>query len=658
MTGPILMLDPAVPEPLASARAALQRHDWQEAFDRFNEADADGGLSGPDLDALSTAAFFVGRVDALIDAKERAFRVFEEAGDPIHAAAVALDLEREHYYKGQPSIASGWRRRAERLLEDQPETAAHGALSLARSEAARAAGDTEAAVSLAEAAIAIGKRTGNRDLEAIAQSRLGSLKVQSGNPSDGFALLEEATFAAVSGELSPYMTGVTYCQMISICRDVTDYKRASEWTEATERWCKRESIGGFPGVCRVHRAEIVAKGGGLERAETELEMATAELVAYNAIPPMADGYYSLGEVRLRRGDLAGAEEALAKASDFGRSAQPALALVRLAQGNAGAALKAVNAAIADETSWDQLAKTRLLPAQVEIAIAAGDLALARAAADDLAAAVETFDTPVHKASLAEIRGRIHLAEGDPNAAARELRAAIKLWREVVSLFEVARDRALLAQALMALGDVDGAELELRAAFQEFDRLGASIEAAAVQQLIDAAAERRAAPVQARMTFMFTDIVGSTELAEALGNAAWGQLLRWHDDTLRSAVARHAGKVVNQIGDGYFVAFTSAQDGVAAAVEIQQALAARRHDGAPALAIRIGIHTAEVNRRGNDYSGVGVHVAARISAAAGADEILVSSDTLAEAGEAAHTDVRSMTLKGVAEPVEVASITFG
>jgi class 3 adenylate cyclase len=652
------MLDPAVPGPLAAARAALQRHDWQEAFDRFNEADAEGGLSGPDLDALSTAAFFVGRVDVVIDAKERAFHVFQEAGDPIRAAAVALDLEREHYYKGRPSIAAGWRRRAEKLLEGQPETAAHGALSLARSEAARAAGDAEAAASLAEEAIAIGKRTGNRDLEAIAQSRLGSLKVQSGNPSDGFALLEEATFAAVSGELSPYMTGVTYCQMISVCRDVTDYKRASEWTEATERWCQRESIGGFPGVCRVHRAEIVAKGGALERAESELAKATAELIAYNATPPMADGYYSLGEVRLRRGDVAGAEEALAKASDHGRSPQPALALVRLSQGKVAAALTAVNAAIAEETSWDQLAKTRLLPAQAEIAIAAGDLALARSATVELSSAVETFDTPVNRASLAETRGRLHLAEGDAAAAARELRAAIKLWREVVSPFEVARDRALLAQALMALGEDDGAELELRAAFQEFDRLGATLDSANVQRMIDAAAERRAAPVQVRMTFMFTDIVGSTELAEALGNAAWGQLLRWHDDTLRAAFARHGGRVVNQIGDGYFVAFATASEAVSSAMEIQGALAARRTDGAPALAVRIGLHTADANRRGADYSGVGVHVASRVSAMARADEILASRATLEEAGDPATTDVRSVSLKGVAEPVDVASIAFG
>ena len=658
MSGPILILDPPVPGPLAAARAAMQRHDWQEAFDRFNEADADAGLSGQDLDALSTVAFFVGRVDIVIEAKERAFRVFQDAGDPIRAAAVALDLEREHYYKGRPSIAAGWRRRAERLLEDQPESAAHGALALAQSEGARAAGDTETAARLAEEAIAIGKRTGNRDLEAIAQSRLGSLKVQSGNPADGFALLEEATFAAVSGDLSPYMTGVTYCQMISICRDVTDYKRASEWTEATERWCQRESIGGFPGVCRVHRAEIVAKGGALEQAESELEKATLELVAYNATPPMADGYYSLGEVRLRRGDLAGAEEALAKASDLGKSPQPALALVRLAQGNAAAALKAVNAAIADETSWDQLAKTRLLPAQAEIAIAAGDLPLARAAADELAVAVETFDTPVTRAALAEARGRLSLAEGDANAAARELRAAIKLWREVVSLFEVARDRALLADALLALGDDDGAELELRAAFQEFDRLGARLDSAAVQRTIDAAFERRAAPVQVRMTFMFTDIVGSTELAEALGNAAWGQLLRWHDDTLRAAFARHGGRVVNQIGDGYFVAFNSASEAVSSAMEIQRALAERRTDGAPALAVRIGLHTADANRRGADYSGVGVHVASRISAIALADEILVSRATLEEAGDTATTDVRSVSLKGVAEPVEVASIAFG
>jgi class 3 adenylate cyclase len=651
------MLDPAIPGPLAAAQAAMHRHDWQEAFDRFNEADADGGLSGQDLDALSIAAFFVGRVDIVIDAKERAFRVFESAGDPIRAAAVALDLEREHYYKGLPSIAAGWRRRAEKLLESQPESAAHGALSLARSEAARAAGDVETAASLAEEAIAIGKRTGNRDLEAIAQSRLGSLKVQSGNPTDGFALLEEAAFAAVSGELSPQITGVTYCQMISICRDVTDYKRASEWTEATERWCKRESIGGFPGVCRVHRAEIVAKGGGLERAESELEKATAELVAYNATPPMADGYYSLGEVRLRRGDLAGAEEALSKASDLGRTPQPALALVRLAQGNVAAALTAVNTAIADETSWDQLAKTRLLPAQAEIAIAAGDLPLARAAIDELATAVETFDTPVTRAALAEARGRIHLAEGDPGPAARELRGAIKLWREVVSLFEVARDRGLLAQALMALGDPDGAELELRAAFQEFDRLGATLEAASIQRLIDASAERRAAPVQARMTFMFTDIVGSTSLAEELGNAAWAQLLRWHDDTLRSLIAAQHGRVVNPSGDGFFAAFAGAPEAVACAIDIQRAIADQRRLNGSKLSVRIGLHTADANRRGDDYSGVGVHVAARVSAIADADEIVASRATLDEAGDVANTSVRSATLKGVAMPVEVATLTW-
>ncbi len=194
--------------------------------------------------------------------------------------------------------------------------------------------------------------------------------------------MEEATIAAVSGELSPITTGITYCAMISACRDLTDYKRASEWTEATERWCERQSVSGFPGVCRIHRAEVIALGGAWERADTELRKATAELATFNAVPPMADGYYAIGELRLRMGDLDQAEEALRQAHSLGRSPQPALARIRLAQGNVGAASKAIASAV-NEGSWDLLAKTRLLPAQAEIALAARNLTTARAAAEEL-----------------------------------------------------------------------------------------------------------------------------------------------------------------------------------------------------------------------------------------------------------------------------------
>ena len=649
-------LDAVAPEPLAAARAALDRHAWREAFDLFNQAEVQAPLPGLDLEALSVAAFFAGQADAGRAAKERAFQAHSVSGDIVRSAGVALDLSREYGFAGKPSIAAAWFRRAEKLLDGQPESVAHAGLELLRAWSAQSSGDADGAISHAKESRRIAASFGDHDLEAMANLALGSITIQSGKVADGFAFMEEATSAAVTGELSPYATGVSYCQMISACRDLTDYKRASEWTEATERWCRSQAIGGFPGVCRVHRAEIAAKGGDLEHAEAELEKATTELIAYNAGPPMADGYYALGETRLRRGDLAGAEEALRRSNELGRSPQPVLALIRLAQGNTRAALTAINLAVAEETT-NQLARTRLLPAQVEIALAAGDVVTATTAVDELAKVIETFDTPVHRAALAEARARLHIADGDAAAAARELRSAVKLWREVVAPFEVARDRGLLARALSDLGDADAADLELQAARQEFERLGATLELAAIRRAIDEEAERRARPIVARMTFMFTDVVGSTQLAEQLGDAAWGQLLRWHDDTLRARFAAHGGRVVNVTGDGFFVAFTAASEAIAGAVEIQRALADRRRDGGPALAVRIGLHTADANRRGDDYSGVGVHVAARVSSIAAADEIVASRATLDEAGDVASTNARSAQLKGVAAAVEVASIAW-
>src|SRR5947208_3489372 len=120
-------------------------------------------------------------------------------------------------------------------------------------------------------AVAIGSATADPDLTAYSQTNLGALKIAMGNTTDGFALMEEASVAAVNGDLSPFTSGVTACRMIGACRDLTDYRRANEWIEATEKYCDRNSLEGFPGVCRIHRAEVVAVGGAWERAEAELE---------------------------------------------------------------------------------------------------------------------------------------------------------------------------------------------------------------------------------------------------------------------------------------------------------------------------------------------------------------------------------------------------
>ena len=235
------------------------------------------------------------------------------------------------------------------------------------------------------------------------------------------------------------------------------------------------------------------------------------------------------------GDLAGAEEAVRQAHAFGRSPEPVLALIRLAEGKARAALTAINSAVEQQT-WDQWARARLLPAQIQIAIAAGEPALARRAAEELERLVQTYDSALH-ARTHESSGRVLLAEGDHAMAAQELRIAIGHWRDVAAPFEVAQCQVVLATALRAMGEDDTADLELGVARTSSSARGRSIDAADAERALQTAADRRAAPTQTRMTFMFTDIVGSTNLAELLGDESWERLLQWHDDALRALIAR-------------------------------------------------------------------------------------------------------------------------
>lgn len=462
--------------------------------------------------------------------------------------------------------------------------------------------------------------------------------------------------AALNAELSPFVTGVTYCQVISVCRDLADYQRAGEWTAATERWCEKQSIPGFPGICRVHRAEVVAQSGAWERAEQELVTATRELGAYNATPPMADGFYAIAQIRYRRGDLEGAEEALKEAHRLGKFPQPVLSLIRLAQGNVRTAFSGIKSAL-DEKASDSWLTSRLLPAFIEIAVAAGEFGAARAAAEKLASLVETYDSLAMQADRELAWGRVLLAEGEPAQSIPHLRRAIEKWGKVPAPYESAISRWLLSRALGSLHEVDEAELEIEAALNDLSTLGAERDAEAVRREIQAASDRLLGPASARKTFMFTDIVGSTNLAEMLGDQAWDQLLRWHDETLRGEFARKGGEVANSTGDGFFVAFDSAANAVECAINIQRRLREHRAGTGFAPMVRIGVHTAEANQVGTDFSGVGVHIAARVSALAGGEEILASADTLSEAGSVQAGDRQEVSLKGVANPIEVAAVTW-
>ena len=656
MSDAVTPIDYAIADPLDAGRAAFTRHAWQEAFELLTRADADVGLAGPDLETLATAAFFAGHADLRTPTLERAFAAYQHTGEVIRAAFIAVEVASAFSLRGKTSVASAWARRAERLLDGHDESYAHGFLALIKSDLAKTAGDMPKALELAAEAVAIGKRTGHRDLHAYALATQATLRIATGAIGEGIGLLEEAAIDAVNGELSPLTAGITACQMIAACRDLTDYRRATEWIEMTDRWCEIESVHGFPGVCRLHRAEMVAVQGGWQLAIEELERAIAELRKFEAIPVIADGLYAIGDIRRLQGDFEGAEDVLREAHALGRSPQPALALIRFESGKVKSAAAAIEAALA-ESSWDAMARLRLLVAQVEIALKAGDLERARVAVAQLAELVEESSPPAIRAALAYARGRVLLADGDETGSARELQAALRQWREVGSTYEIARTRAALSRALRVVGDDDDADLELRVARDEFERLGAKPDLAAVETELRELEERRTGRAQVRRALLFTDIVGSTRLAEALGDHAWERLLRWHDDMLRAEVARHGGQIVHSTGDGFFVVFDTARQAIRSAIAIQRALTSHAMTSGFAPPVRIGLHAAEATQRGDDFSGVGVHVAARIAALARGGEIIASADALAEGGDIPTTNPREVEIRGVSERVGVASVSW-
>ena len=636
---------------LEGARDAASRHAWREAYAAYHDADA-AALTADDLERFADAAWWTGKLEEAINLRERAYAAFSAAGDAPRAARLALALSWDHSGRGSFAVSHGWFANAERLLDGAEESAEHGVMTLTRGvNTMFAEGDPKQAIPHFERAFELAQRFGDRDTEVLALVGKGRSLVKAGEVEKGLALLDEATAAAVCGQVGPFSTGLVYCITISACQSLGDFRRAAEWTEAANRWCDRLDVSGFPGACRIHRAEIMRLRGDLAGAEKQALAACEELHDFERMIT-ASGYYEIGEIRRRRGELAASEEAYRTANELGREPQPGLALLRLVEGKVDAAVAGITRTLQDVQ--DPLMRLQRLPAQVEIAIAASDLNTARSALAEFEQIVDSYRidgrrTPAFDATAQFASAQIKLAENDPAGAAACLRHARDEWQRVGAPYETARARMLLGAALRRQGDEHGALTELEAALGMFERVGARLDVARAKELLGRADFRR--------TFLFTDIVDSTKLLETLGADKWKRLLARHNELLRERIVDNGGEVIKQTGDGFFASFENPKAAVDAAVAIQRALAAE----IVAPDVRIGAHTGDAfTTDGNtrDFGGPGVHAAARIGAAAGRAEILVSSEMLdGIASSFRLSEPRVEALKGLEEPVEVVSVDW-
>ena len=431
-------------ETLESGRDAMRRHAWPEALEALTAADAAEALSPEDLELLGNAYWWSGRPDEASEAFERAFAAYSDAGQPVDAARAALELTYRAFRSLNAPVGGGWLARAGRLLAEVPESPTHAWLGVFQILGALMANQMEAGIAAADATMETARRQGNGSALYLAMSFKGVAEVHRGNVEAGLKLIDEAATAASSGQLDLRAASDIYCNTIAACRDIGDLGRAAQWANEGERWMLRNGAGGYPGVCRVHRAELKMLHGQWPEAEQEARQACDELRRFKMMDDVGWAQYMIGEVRLRMGDLDGATEAFDLAYEHGHEAQPGLALLQLARGEADDARRSIDRALAAVAGTggaaDRATRGRLLPAQVDIALAAGDLPAARQAVEELESIAKDFERPLFQAGAMTARGELLLGEDRAAEASPVLGQSWRLWQSTDLPYESAKAR--------------------------------------------------------------------------------------------------------------------------------------------------------------------------------------------------------------------------
>jgi DNA-binding CsgD family transcriptional regulator len=476
---------------LDRGREAYARQAWMDAYDCLSAADRSGDLGAADLELLATAAYMVGHEGDYLALLERGHRAHLDAGETMAAVRCAFWVGVTLAREGEMGRAGGWLARAQRLLERvEGERVEHGYMLLPLVFQQEASGDWDAAAETAGEAASIGERFGDADLFALAAQVRGHILIQNGHLTDGLGLLDEAMVAVTARELSPIVSGIVYCGVILACQEAYEVRRAKEWTAALSAWCERQpDLVAFTGRCLVHRAEILQLEGTWAAALDEARRACERCLAGENKGAAGEACYRQGEIQRALGHFDEAERAYREASRLGREPQPGLALLRLAQGNNGAAEAAIRR-VAAETS-EPGRRAGVLPAFVEIMLAVGDLDAARDACAELATLAADHAHGVLGAAAAQARGTVEMAAGNPDAALSDLRHAVRVWRELGAPYEAARARTIVGQAFQALGDEDTASLEIEAARAAFSELGAAADLARLERISAGAASTNA-----------------------------------------------------------------------------------------------------------------------------------------------------------------------
>jgi DNA-binding CsgD family transcriptional regulator len=455
------------------ARAAFERHDWSETR-RLLAGVPVHDLAIEDLDRFATAAYLTGRDETAFELWARAHRNCAQAGEVERAARFGLRLAETLGFKGDIGRSAGWVERVRRLLDDAGIDCVEVGYLANASAVCRifGAGDYAGAHELFVRAGSVGDRYRDQELMTVARIGEGRMLVYLGAIAEGVALLDEAMISVEAREISPIAVGDAYCTVIDACTEIFDVSRCRAWTDSFSRWCdEHPDLVLYRGNCLLHSAQVMHVHGDWSDAVESAHRACERLAEPLNSLTLGGAHYVEGDLRRLRGEFGAAEDSYRSANEHGCEPQPGLALMRLAQGRIDTAAASIRRVLGEAVG--PVFRARVLGAYAEIMLAVGDVAAARAAADELTEAAAELGSAFLHARAAHATAATLLAEGRATDALRASRQALRRWTELDAQYEAALTRVLIAEACAAVGDTEGAELATSAARATLDALGAA-----------------------------------------------------------------------------------------------------------------------------------------------------------------------------------------